>query len=823
MSNTRKKSLLKTGWDLFSPPSLEIQSQIEKILLEILPWIALASASYYLIAAIVHSFTLPADAARPLRVLAGLSCLVCFGLFAVLKFRSVKPKWVDPILVLMGGLALINSLHYLGLTDQPLRMVGLIILLPTAGMAFLSTYWFAIFGLIVWASWVVFGLPNLPETLWKELGVWMLAATIIGAFIHLLRRRINERLILNQAEAHQQRKALAHCSEQLDTVIQIVRQIAGVLDREALLAKIAEQIQQRYQYTNLSIFLLDENTDELVARAQAGHATYAERQLGARIPMGYGIVGWAAKQRQIAHHTAGATTSRFLDTVLRRPYRAELALPLKLGHNLLGVLDIQSDREDAFPDEDRHLLQLLANQTAIAIQNIALYEAERTRRQLAETLHNVGRALTRTLDLGEVLTLILEQLHAVVPYNRGLVMLCENEALEIVTARGFPKGHDTIGRRVPIRTDDVFDEIRQTRRPLTVPNVLQRTDWYFLDDLLPALSWIGVPLIHEDEILGMLSLARETPTPYTDEEVTFANTFAGYAAIALENARLYEEITDLNRDLEAKVEARTAEVQRAYEELESLDRSKTHFIDLASHELRTPLTILSGYSQLLLTDAQLMEEPRYKQMITYLNASARDLQMIVDKMLDMATIDSRSLMLRPTSLSLASLIADLHNKFEADLKKRRLTFVTENLATLPSIEADEEALTKAFSHLISNAIKYTPDGGTITVSGELLTLDGDTVLKLVFSDTGIGIKPTMLSQIFHKFARTEDILHHTRSETGFKGGGAGLGLAIAEGLIEAHGGRIWAESPGRDEETCPGSRFYVILPLEASGQVAEAT
>ncbi len=821
MSNLRDKSLTKIGWNLFSSPSAEIQSQIEKTLLEILPGLALASSGYYLLAVIIYSLTLPAGKARPMEIIAGLSSLVCFGLFVFLSYRSVKAKWVDPILALICGIALINSLHYLGLTEQPLRMVGLVILLPTAGIAFLSTRWFALFGLLVWVSWVVFGLPNLSETLWKELGLWMLAATIIGTFIHFLRRRVNERLIQNQAEAMQQRQALAHCSEQLDTVIQIVRHIAGVIDRQKLLTQITELIQQRYQYTNLSIFLLDENTNELIVRAQAGNAAYAERQPGARIPMGYGIVGWAAKRRQAAHHTAGATSALFTDAMLRRPYRAELALPLKVGHHLLGVLDIQSDRENAFPDEDRHLLQLLANQTAIAIQNIALFEAEKTRRQLAETLHNVGRALTRTLNLSQVLSLILEQLHAVVPYDRGLVMLCEAEELKIVAARGFPEGHAAQGRRVPIRPGDVFDEIRQTRGPLTVPNVLQRTDWYFLDDLLPALSWIGVPLIHEDEILGMLSLTRETPTPYTEEEITFANTFAGYAAIALQNAHLYEEITELNRDLEAKVKARTVELQRAYEELENLDRSKSYFIDIASHELRTPLTILSGYSQLLLTDTKLMEQPRYQQMITHLNASACDLQHIIDKMLDMAAIDSRSLMLRPTSLSIAPLIATLYEELETTLEARRLTFATENLAALPSIEADEEALTKAFHHLISNAIKYTPDGGSITVSGEVLTLDGDRVLKLIFSDTGIGIKSTMLSQIFHKFGSTEDILYHSRSETGFKGGGTGLGLAITEGIIEAHGGRIWAESPGRDEKTCPGSQFYIILPLKVSGQVPD--
>ena len=140
-----------------------------------------------------------------------------------------------------------------------------------------------------------------------------------------------------------------------------------------------------------------------------------------------------------------------------------------------------------------------------------------------------------------------------------------------------------------------------------------------------------------------------------------------------------------------------------------------------------------------------------------------------------------------------------------------------NLSTLPQIEADTEAIRKAIYHLVANGVKYTPDGGTITISGRQVPL-GDKEFasggaEIVVSDTGIGIDPSAKDLIFAKFYQTGEVAVHSSGTTKFKGGGPGLGLAIAKGIIEAHGGKIWAESPGYDEEVCPGSHFHFILPL----------
>ena len=430
---------------------------------------------------------------------------------------------------------------------------------------------------------------------------------------------------------------------------------------------------------------------------------------------------------------------------------------------------------------------------------VALASTEEARR-LAETMYDVGRALTGTLELTRVLNLVLERLAELVPYDRGSVMLLSGDEMEIVAARGFPSQARPSQIRVSLvgEENDIFRQIHLTRRPLSIPDVSRRSDWQYVDNLPPARSWLGVPLIRSEVVIGMLSLTRETPDPYSDDEITLATAFAGQAAIALVNARLYDNIT------------------KAYEQLERLDRTKSDFIGMVSHELRTPITSLRGSSQILLGDSAIKANPMHQELASTIYSGAVRLHEIVDSMLDVVKIDSRALQLYPKPLSIPTLIQTVRNSFSKPLEERRLTLTIKDTNDLPEVEADLDALRKVFYHLIVNAIKYTPDGGSITISGRAIA-SGDQDLgegiEVVVSDTGIGIDPRFQELIFAKFYQTGELALHSTSKTKFKGGGPGLGLAIAKGIIEAHGGKLWVKSPGYDEETCPGSQFHVFLPL----------
>jgi signal transduction histidine kinase len=195
---------------------------------------------------------------------------------------------------------------------------------------------------------------------------------------------------------------------------------------------------------------------------------------------------------------------------------------------------------------------------------------------------------------------------------------------------------------------------------------------------------------------------------------------------------------------------------------------------------------------------------------------------IVQTMLDIAKFDTRTMELQIAgSVQVLEPIKAVAEELKPALNARRLALELKNLRHLPPIQADGESLRKAFYQLITNAIKYTPDGGKITVNGAKVeptspiepTGEG---IEITVTDTGIGIDPQNLELIFLKFYQTGEVDLHSTDKTKFKGGGPGLGLTIAKGLVEAHGGKIWAESPGYDEARCPGSRFHVYLPLRQS-------
>lgn len=265
-------------------------------------------------------------------------------------------------------------------------------------------------------------------------------------------------------------------------------------------------------------------------------------------------------------------------------------------------------------------------------------------------------------------------------------------------------------------------------------------------------------------------------------------------------------------DMTIKLQQRTKELEEANAVLKQMDKIKSNFIQISAHELRTPLTLVMGYSQMLEQDAK--ENPELAGLAHGILEGAERMTDVVESMLDVSRIDSDALNLKRIQMEVKGVIRKVYKSYEKALKERNISFETNGLEELPSICADPELLQKVFSHLIMNAIKFTPDGGAVRVAGRFLNGDEPPQVELEVRDTGIGIAPEMKSVIFNKFSQTGEVLMHSSGKTKFKGGGPGLGLAIARGIVQAHGGRIRVESPGHDEVNFPGSSFFVSLPVQ---------
>ena len=267
---------------------------------------------------------------------------------------------------------------------------------------------------------------------------------------------------------------------------------------------------------------------------------------------------------------------------------------------------------------------------------------------------------------------------------------------------------------------------------------------------------------------------------------------------------------------EQEVEAALKDVRRELEDAQSdlkrLDKSKSDFIAVAAHELKTPLTLIEGYANMLREEFPPKEHPRVALMLGGIANGTIRLRDIINDMIDVSMIDMDLLELHFQPVWLSRLVDILVDEFTDAVKARQLTLEVKEFEDKDKpILGDPERLHQAFRNVIVNAIKFTPDGGKITISAKSLPKFFDVRV----ADTGIGIAPDDLERIFDKFTPIGDVALHSSSKTNFKGGGPGLGLAIAKGIVEAHGGNIWAESPGYDEEKCPGSVFHIMVPIRS--------
>ncbi|MBN2006058.1 MAG: GAF domain-containing protein [Anaerolineae bacterium] len=609
------------------------------------------------------------------------------------------------------------------------------------------------------------------------------------AWANLLEQRVTERTF----ELLQANKALSQRARQLEANNRIGQQLTTLLDRDALLEQVVRLIRDQFDYYFVGVWLLADEKNGVVLQAAASRVPVNGSGPGYRIALEseapVARVARTGDEYLIADTCAlvpGRTATHYPDTC------TEFILPLTMGNMILGVLDIQGDQDDVFGYDDRLLLQTLGNQIAITIRNAQLYATEMRRRLLAESLEQAGRELVSSLEISEIPGRILDQLAMVVPYARCSIMLKRGEALYIGAQRGFPDDLHAKQVRIPVTQDDpALNPMIETRHPVVFDDVLKVEGWRFVEGLEINHSWLGVPLFSQDRLIGMISMTRPAVGAFSQEDALLASAFAAQASVALENARLY------------------GEVNQAYRTLEKLDRTKSNFIEVTAHELRTPLTVIKGYAQLLGAIPLVKDDPQVRPALDGILSGMERMHDIVNSILDVTKIDSNALRVAKRPVKLLKLIERVVSQVAPALQERQLTVTLQDLEMLPPVPADLDLLSKVFAHLLSNAIKYTPDGGHITIHGWA----DDTMVEVVVSDTGIGIDPEHQELIFEKFYQMGEVAFHSSGRTKFKGGGPGLGLAIARGVALAHGGNVWVESEGYDEETCPGSHFHVRLPL----------
>ncbi len=280
----------------------------------------------------------------------------------------------------------------------------------------------------------------------------------------------------------------------------------------------------------------------------------------------------------------------------------------------------------------------------------------------------------------------------------------------------------------------------------------------------------------------------------TDSDLIFTDAMISLETI--ENDSLLEDMRN--------------QLHKAQNRVKHLDKSKSNFIAVAAHELRTPLTLVEGYVDMIGTLSAFVIDPQSSMLIDGIKSGTKRLRDIINDIIDVSLLDLKIMEFHFQPVWFSQLI----NAAEKNVRKQFSTRSVEILIDRDSIPkeptyADPDRLLQAVQKVMMNAVKYTPDGRSIQVQGR--SLPGFTDIMIM--DDGVGIDPHNLPHIFDSFSALGDASLHSSGKTKFKGGGPGLGLPIAKGIIDAHGGTIWAESDGYDENQCPGSVFHIMVPM----------
>ena len=320
------------------------------------------------------------------------------------------------------------------------------------------------------------------------------------------------------------------------------------------------------------------------------------------------------------------------------------------------------------------------------------------------------------------------------------------------------------------------------------------------------------------DVVGEMALIQNAPRAATVRTTSACTMLEmekkDFETILSQSPRMAIDLIRITLDrLRENDQMAIADLQKSNKILRQMDRNKLDFIQIAAHELRTPLTVLKGYSNMLHSSSDI-KAAALGEVLEGINKGTDRMHEVVNMMLDVTRIDAEVLKAASVPVPLKQVVNDVAHGFSQAAIERKIEITIEHSPDTPNINADPTLIQKALYHLIINAIKYTPDGGSILLSTRPTVMDDNgRGVEIAVKDTGIGLDPEHHELVFEKFYQVGSVAIHSSGKTIFKGGGPGLGLAIVRGVAHAHGGKVWVESAGCDESHCPGSTFYLQLPL----------
>jgi signal transduction histidine kinase len=562
--------------------------------------------------------------------------------------------------------------------------------------------------------------------------------------------------------------------ERVNLLYQVGKVIHSTLDPQELLQLIVREAVGAMDASSGSVVLLNPTTGLLEINASYGLPAAAAKLY---LRPQEGITGWVIRTGKPALVLDVAEDERYI--AVREGVGSELAVPLVVDGEIRGVLNLDSDQPAAFSNEDLNLLEELAEQAAAAIHHTWLYEQLRQKARMFEGLAAIGQAVNSTLNLDDTLLVVTREAGQLMDAKVASLFLLDDGGELLELKASFGAGPDYVNRP-PVRlSESLIGSVIRRRKPIQELDVAK--SGRYVQSMLAhhegLASLLSVPLLFGGTATGVLNIYSRAPHVFSDEEVRIVATLAELSAVAIEKARLYERIVDVEEQL------------RQSEQLSAIGLLAAE----VAHEIRNPLTVMKMLFHSL--DLKFPSGDPRNEDAKIMGQKIDHLNRVVDQILDF----SRRAAPKFAQLQVNRLIDDLGLLTRHKLQAQRIEFVRETDPDIPELMADATQLEQAFLNLPLNAADAMPEGGRLTIFTRYRAASEgqEAAVLLEFCDTGKGMTDAQQKAAFSSWFTAD------------KTSGTGLGLAIVLRVIEAHGGKVSIRT-----KVGVGTTFVLELPLD---------
>lgn len=571
----------------------------------------------------------------------------------------------------------------------------------------------------------------------------------------------------------------------IEALYAIDRVVSQTLDLDSILSAALSKALEVTETDAGAIYLLEEDGETLRMKNHSG-ISQELAEVTSKLKVGQGVSGMAVKSgKPITLDISEYPSPELLAPLIKDGIVSIASSPLTAKGKVIGAISLAHKRRRYFSKDDLDMLASIGSQIGVAIENAQLFSELDKHHRMLNTLYAIESVVSRSLDLEEIFNVALSKTLEVTDTEAGTLYSLEGEVLRLKAIQGLSPEFEEKAR-IRKMGDGIPGIAAQLKKPVTMdisqfPSPL----------LLPyvekegLVSFIGTPLLSKRKVVGAMALGTKKKRVFAQDDLDLLFSIGNVIGIAVENASLYKESKDNLQKL-----------QKAYEELQTLDKMKDEFISTVSHELKTPLISIKGYGELLYDEKLRGRLDEQKKSLEAIIRNADRLTRLIDSILFISRLQAGKIEFHFEPLDVDEIVRMCVSDFKSMMDKKQITFEKE-IPKISRVLGDKDKFVEVITNLLDNAVKFTPDGGKISIKAWDEALN----VHLTVSDNGIGIPAEVIPKLFTRFYQLD-------ASTARKYGGAGLGLYITKNIIDAFHGKIWIES-----EVGRGTTVHILLPV----------